>query len=105
MKGLTCGLIFILLFTVFTGCLDYDGIQVRKIDYIPENYYNVTTDQLDDYPPIKYALNEIKNSGEDHSSISCNEKQMDDIRDLFGGEYGEKFFKCNEEFYSLHFVS
>ena len=105
MKELAYALIIALICLIFTGCMGQMGISVTKLDYTPEDYYNITSDQLDEYPPLKYALNEIINSGEDHSFISCNNKQMDDIKNLFGGEFGEKFFRCNEQFYRLNFLS
>ena len=106
-KGLICGLIVTLLCLHFSGCMGDSGLSIEKLDYEPEDYINITTEQMDDYPKIKEAVTIINsdNYNKTHTSISCNQKEEEKIHALFGGYYGLNFFKYNEDYYSLRYYS
>lgn len=102
-KGLICGLIIIFLCIGFTGCIEDSGIWVEKLDYEPERYINITSEQLEEYPSIKECVI-VLNSDNYNGTVkyvSCNKDEQKKIETLFGGFYGENFFKYQDEYYSL----
>ena len=112
-KGLICGLIVILLCLSLSGCTDSGGISVNKLDYEPEEYINITSEQMEEYPTMKECIT-IINSDDDKTihAMSCNKNERDKIEILFGcdptdnvGIDGYRYFKYQDEYYSIIFVS
>ena len=110
-KGLVV-LISIFLCICFSGCMGGMGISVRKLDYEPEDYINITTEQLEEYPTMKECVIFLINNYERTvQSMDCSQSEINKIEILFGEDpndnvvKGENFFKYQNEFYSLGYVA
>ena len=93
-KDFICGLIIILLFLNFTGCMGESGIWVEKADSEPEEYINFTSEQLEEYPKLNEAVTLLNSENYDktYAAVKCNQKEEEEIHNLFGGFYGKNFF-------------
>jgi len=85
---------FILIFII--GLIEYydKSIHVHKLDYIPTNYFNMTSQQLDDFPHLKKAL--IKGEGWIKTPIEEWER-LHDFLDV----YDEWIINYNNEYYHI----
>lgn len=112
-KGLICGLIVILLCLKLSGCMGSMGITVEKLDYEPEDYINITSDQLEEYPTMKECITIINSDDYNKTikSMDCSKSEINKIEILFGDDpndnqyNGDNFFKYQDEYYSLRYVS
>ncbi len=67
-------------------------------------YYNLTAEDLDKWPVLRKALNEIAESGKESVTHTIPTKEADAMQDYFyertGGEFG---FEFNGKFYIMMF--
>ena len=90
------GIIVILLTVGLSGCQEQD-IHIKKLNIKPDNFVNMTEEQMKHFPHLKEAI--LMNKSIDTSGYS---NEMVELRGVL--EYFDTYFICYQnEYYEIYF--
>lgn len=90
--------VVILLLSILCGCTDPDRrIFAEKLSEIPEEYFEITEEEINSYPKLKLAI-------EKESRIKINYEEERELSDLFE-EKNTHNIKFGNDFYRIRFTT